>query len=364
MGRLENSGALSRRTRQLCAVTGWRMVALALYATAMDKSLFEASPLASAFCGTIVPCWTQCNARPFCFPAFRPVFPGNKNAGLARLRGGAADKDFAYEFREQGLELLAAGATAAALAAYEKAVEIAPTDADSLVALGRLLDQVRGNQQHAFDLFVRAVECAPDNLVVLSNYAFGLENWCDRPLLAENVYRRAEALDPSNVPVLINLASLLEQPLPERDPRYNTEAEASNLRKRESHKLYERALALEPTNRNTLCNYAGMLMTWGDQGDCSESGMQRGGERAAELFERALVLAPNDPAVLINYGVLMEDWGDNKELARHLYQKAVDADPASSAAVCSLARILRVLQRLDEAQDVVCFFFVPVIFFI
>jgi tetratricopeptide (TPR) repeat protein len=232
-----------------------------------------------------------------------------------------------------------------------------------LVALGRLLDQVRGNQQHAFDLFVRAVECAPDNVVVLSNYAFGLENWCDRPLLAENVYRRAEALDPSNVPVLINLASLLEQPLPERDPRYNTEAEASNLRQRESHKLYERALALEPTNRNTLCNYAGMLMMWGDQGDCSESGMQRGGERAAELFERALVLAPNDPAVLINYGVLMEDWGDNKELARHLYQKAVDADPASSAAVCSLSRILRVLQRLDEAQDVVCFCFCACDFF-
>jgi len=268
-----------------------------------------------------------------------------------RLRGGEGD-DPGYEFRTEGCALLAAGERAAALAAYEKAVELAPTDSTSLTALGRLLEQERGNQQEAFDLFVRAVHANPDSQVALSNYAFGLENWCGRPLLAEDAYWRAEALDPTNVPVLVNLAALLEQQLQERDPRYNAETEAVRQRQCQAHELYVRALSIEPQNRNTLCNFAGMLMTHGDHGDDSEQGLQRGGQRAAELLARALALTPNDPAVLVNYGVLMEDWGDNKELARHLYQKAVDSEPAHSVAVCSLARILRILKRLPEAEAV------------
>ena len=60
--------------------------------------------------------------------------------GTAVSSGGIADT--ADEFREQGRELVAAGLHAAALSSYEKAVELAPTDAESLTALGRLLDQV------------------------------------------------------------------------------------------------------------------------------------------------------------------------------------------------------------------------------
>jgi Flp pilus assembly protein TadD len=273
------------------------------------------------------------------------------------LRGGCADT--AREFRNEAQDLLAAGEPAAALAAYERAVDAVPTDAESLVALGRLLDQVRGNQQAAFDLFVRAVNAAPNSPVALSNYAFGLDNWCDRTVLAEDVYWRAEALDPTSVPILINLASLLEQPLQRRDPRYEDGMTQESHRQRTAHRLYERALALEPGNINALCNYAGMLMTYGenpaseDAASCvPDAALQRGGERASELLAQALALAPNNPAVLINYGVLMEDWGDNKQLAWRLYQRAVEAEPANSAAVCSLTRLLRLLQRLTEAEEV------------
>jgi Flp pilus assembly protein TadD len=272
------------------------------------------------------------------------------SGGFLCLRGGSGGADSSCEFRAEGRERLAAGQLAAALYYFEKAVHVAPDDAESMVALGRLLDQVRGNQQAAFDLFVRAVEIAPDSLVALSNYAFGLENWCHRNRHAEEVYTRAMALDPANVPVLVNLAALLEQPLPAKDPRYTEEAEADRVR--QAHDLYARALALQPDNRNTLCNFAGMLMTHGDQGDDSMSGLQRGGQRASQLLAHALELAPDDSAVLINYGVLMEDWGDNKELARRLYARAVEVDPANSAAVCSLTRILRILQRLSEADAV------------
>ena len=266
------------------------------------------------------------------------------------LRGGGVDLDPAREFFLQGRERLQAGEADAALFYYEKAVQLAPSDGESLVALGRLLDQVRGNQQAAFDLFVRAVEAVPDSIVALSNYAFGLENWCHRPRLAEDVYRRSEALDPSNVPVLVNLAALLEQPLAASDPRCGEEAGSARLR--QAHDLYTRALALEPENLNTLCNFAGMLMMHGDGGDDdSISGLHRGGQRASELLTRAMELAPDDTAVLINHGVLMEDWGDNKELARRLYQRAVGLDPANSAAVSSLVRILRILKRLPEAEQ-------------
>ena len=280
-----------------------------------------------------------------------------RRSHFCALRGGCADA--AREFRHEAQELLAAGEPAAALAAYERAVDAVPTDAESLVALGRLLDQVRGNQQAAFDLFVRAVNAAPDSPVALSNYAFGLDNWCDRTVLAEDVYWRAEALDPTSVPILVNLASLLEQPLQRRDPRYEDGTTQESHRQRTAHRLYERALALEPGNINALCNYAGMLMTYGekpateDAASCvPDAALQRGGERASELLAQALALAPNDPAVLINYGVLMEDWGDNKQLAWRLYQRAVEAEPANSAAVCSLTRLLRLLQRLTEAEEV------------
>ena len=268
------------------------------------------------------------------------------------LRGGCAEGSCA-EWRAEGQMLLAAGETMGALHAFQKAVDVLPSDADSLTALGRLLDRVHGDQQEAFNHFVRAVRAAPDNPVALSNYAFGLENWCDRALLAEDAYWRAQALDPGNVPVLVNLASLLEQPLTARDHRYGENAEAQ--RQRQAAQLYTRALALEPTNRNALCNFAGMLMTYGDGDDSDvneQPRLQRGGARASELLARALALHPSDTAVLINYGVLMEDWGDNLVLASQIYQKAVDIEPDNSVAVCSLARTLRVLKRFPEAAAV------------
>jgi tetratricopeptide (TPR) repeat protein len=117
--------------------------------------------------------------------------PTSCKPGCARLRGGAQASSepghagAAVEFREEGRALLAAGDKTAAFAMYQKAIEIAPSDAESLTALGRLTDQVLDNQQDAFDLFVRAAHAAPDDPVVLSNYAFALENWCDRLQLAE-----------------------------------------------------------------------------------------------------------------------------------------------------------------------------------
>ena len=57
------------------------------------------------------------------------------------------------------------------------------------------------------------------------------------------VYWRAEALDPSNTPILVNLASLLEQPLGANDVRYDEEIYGKRLE--QARALYLRALALE-----------------------------------------------------------------------------------------------------------------------
>ena len=82
-------------------------------------------------------------------PSLRPHHTDRVGHLSYRLRGGEGD-DPGYEFQTEGCALLAAGERAAALAAYEKAVELAPTDSTSLTALGRLLDQERGNQQEVY----------------------------------------------------------------------------------------------------------------------------------------------------------------------------------------------------------------------
>lgn len=104
-------------------------------------------------------------------------------------------------------ELLRATDTAAAEAAWRRAIELAPDNAEAHFHLGNL-HRERGEPHAARAAYERALASAPDHAGSINNLGLVLEALGDRDR-AEACYRRVLAANPQHPDALGNLASLL-----------------------------------------------------------------------------------------------------------------------------------------------------------
>jgi predicted O-linked N-acetylglucosamine transferase (SPINDLY family) len=104
-------------------------------------------------------------------------------------------------------EILRATDSAAAEAAWRRAVELAPDNAEAHFHLGNLCRE-RGEPDAARTEYERALASAPDHAGSINNLGLVLEALGDRDR-AEACYRRVLAADPQDADALGNLASLL-----------------------------------------------------------------------------------------------------------------------------------------------------------
>jgi tetratricopeptide (TPR) repeat protein len=98
---------------------------------------------------------------------------------------------------------------AAAVEAYQRAVELDPQQADAWVNLGRLAHEA-GRAREAVRLYERALALCPDDPVIHYNLALALEDVRGAAAAAAH-YEKALALDPDFADAHYNLAGLCEQ---------------------------------------------------------------------------------------------------------------------------------------------------------
>mmetsp|Transcript_20742 Transcript_20742/g.50983 ORF Transcript_20742/g.50983 Transcript_20742/m.50983 type:complete len:405 (-) Transcript_20742:1318-2532(-) len=255
-----------------------------------------------------------------------PGAPPGKGSPGHEAAGGGSVEDLCL----RGQQMLARGDGAAALAAYERAVDLRPDHGHAMMMLGRLVELVRGNTTQASALYMRALEASPDSAACISNYAYMLETKYGDSAGAERMYRKALGVDPTSVATYNNLAHIIEGRDAENE-RAVPEAEA----------LYKRALEVSPSSVLTLSNYAGMLH------DRTSDGVG-----AARLYARALEIEPQNVEVLLNYAIVVEEWSEDQTLAKTLYNKALAIDPAHGLAMLRFGRRLRIDKEFKEAEKV------------
>jgi len=126
---------------------------------------------------------------------------------------------------------------------FKKLHDLDPKNVSVLLALSELAVESRCNRTEATILLKDAVSLDPQNVNALSNFGYALECWYNRPMDAEDCYKSALLLQPNNMFVINNLASLLESDL--LSAAYLEQA-GTNVEHQEmvfqARKLYEYAL--------------------------------------------------------------------------------------------------------------------------
>ena len=181
--------------------------------------------------------------------------------------------------------------------------------------LGRIEDGIKMYEQSL-------VNDAPNVYLPLYNLGVAYAD-LDEVDTAESYYRQALESDPSYVPALINLAVLLV------DQGFG-EAEALALE----------ALRLRPHWAVVLNNVA---ILYDESGDL---------EQAEEYFNRGIELHPDNESLLANYGLFLHT-NDRSVEAEPILRRALEADPQRQDVAQSLATVLVVQGRNDEAAELI-----------
>jgi protein O-GlcNAc transferase len=196
---------------------------------------------------------------------------------------------------------------AKARACWEKASTLAPRQPEAHFRLGNLLRRNR-DFRAAADAYRAALAAQPGHPVVLNNLGLALQELGEFAA-AEQAYRDALQQQPSLIEANVNLGELL------------------NLQNRfaEAIAWYTQAVAINP----------GVAKVWASLAVCQH----RVGELAAAhaSFERALALSPADPLLLVNMASAL--------LAAQRYPQAVEL----------LQRALVLLPQLPEAQSMLLY---------
>lgn len=292
------------------------------------------------------------------------AFSGETDAALERLvRQDIQAPDDPRPAYVRSSILLQNGRVEEALAAAERALEIAPGRADGLYQRAVVLMALQRFAE-AETTFRGALDVAPEHPAVLSDYAMLLIGtsrgdeaaelltrlaeqrpedsrvlaMLGRSLLdarmfqeAEAALRKAAGLDPRNAAILLDLASALWED--------NRPAEAEQLA-REATKLAPEASAGH--------RLLGALLLW--QGDYLE---------AAASFEQADARGDDDPELALELARAWEGAADRTEAANEeqtrleraetAYRRAATLAPKHSEATYGLAQVLRRLGRDQEA---------------
>ncbi|QDV91864.1 TPR repeat-containing protein YrrB [Phycisphaerae bacterium RAS2] len=210
------------------------------------------------------------------------------------------------------------GDPAAALAACERAFEVAPHYHDAYKHLARSLVEM-GRVPEAIETYQRALRDKPGDYQVLTNLGEALVR----------VGRNEEALDAFKKAIVANGA----EPL----PHFNLGRTLQMLgRAGECIEPYRACLAIEPDHRDALANLAAAL---GAVGKLDESEAQ-----FAELLRRF----PDDAAILYSRAVARAR-GGKRDAAMEDYRRVVALDAKHADARCNLGVLLKDAGRTDEA---------------
>ena len=183
--------------------------------------------------------------------------------------------------------------------------------------LGRIEDGIKMYEQSL-------VNDAPNVYLPLYNLGVAYSD-LDDVETAESYFRQSLELQPSYVPAMGNLAVLL--------------ADRSEFDEAET--LILKALRLRPHWTQGALNNAALL--YEKSGDL---------EQAEEYFNRGIELHPDDVSLLSNYGLFLHT-NDRLVEAEPILRRALEADPQRQDVAQSLATVLVMQGRNDEAAELV-----------
>jgi tetratricopeptide (TPR) repeat protein len=273
---------------------------------------------------------------------------------LATIREADSDNPRALAFVGEILALF--GRSQEALAAYAKAVELEPENAELRSDLGRTLLALE-REEDALDAFTKAVELTPEKVNYHRQRALALGN-LGRHEEALEAFTAAAGLDPSDAESHVNrgiaLRNLgrLEEALAAIGTAAQLEPEDVTLherraqlllvlrRREEAAEAFARAIELDPTRAMTLSNLGAVL---GDLGRTEE---------ALAAFDRATELDPEEADFHTNRGTALHRLGRTAE-AEAAYSKALELDPENAIALAGSGSMLARLGRSEEALEAI-----------
>jgi TolB-like protein/Tfp pilus assembly protein PilF len=260
-------------------------------------------------------------------------------ANLARFRSGAERQSTVDELRDvahrvmalapdfhgshlaQGFVHAALGEHERALAAYRRALDLAPNDPRTLHNVAMKLGEL-GREEEAIPLSRRAVELDPLNVNLRVTLA-DLYQWNGQRDMAGETLREALGIAPDHPNALVGLGWL-----------YYTTGQYDLA---ESH--IRRALEVDPGREAWKTFLAHAVVG------------ARGLEAGWRVLEEALAAQPGHPAILATMAELQLAHG-NTAAALEYARRGLDADPNQSTAAIMLASALSMLGHLDEAEQV------------
>ncbi|WP_051327509.1 tetratricopeptide repeat protein [Desulfatibacillum aliphaticivorans] len=209
--------------------------------------------------------------------------------------------------------------------AYQKAMELDPKNAYSLLHLGNLIVDSTGSYEEAEAAYRKAIELDPKYAAPWNNLGNLLKNHLNRYEEAEAAFRKAIELDPKYDAPWINLGNLLQ----DHPSRYE-EAEAA----------YRKAIELDPK----------LAGAWNNLGNLLRDHLSRY-EEAEAAYRKAIELDPKEARSWYNLGNLLQEHIGRYEEAEAAYKKAIELDPKDKMPWNNLGLLLKNhLSRYEEAE--------------
>ncbi len=233
-------------------------------------------------------------------------------------RAAALKADAAPIHESLGAARLAAGEADRAIAAYRRALELAPGSPGALNGLGVAL-KTQGHLEEAIDCYQQAVARQPKMAEAHNNLGNALvqNGQADEALAC---YRQAIVLVPDYVDAHANLGNALRE-LGRLD---------------EAISAYNRAVELRPSHTQALNNLGVVYRTLGQF------------DRAAECYQRVLQFAPKFFQAQVNLGNVLKELGRLDE-AVDCYRRSLEVAPDDPEAHNSLGVTLQLRGQLAEA---------------
>ena len=273
---------------------------------------------------------------------------------VSRARIATEKFDSVYEFWEiLGIASERTGDSTQARSAFQKAVELNPSNPTAHCNLGLCLNSV-GEHAAAVRSIKKALNIDPN--FAAGQYTLGVvleaQN-LKRP--AMDAFRAAISIDPNHIDSHNNLAVILHQEGRTSEAIEHFEmAISSNPDFAEAHfnlgatlvemgkhdqalKYLEKAIKIDPGHSAAFNNYGIALRALGDL------------ESAVSALERALVLRPQYPEAMNNLANALVDEGQLEE-AIDVYEKALRLRPHYPSALNGQGSAMRQLGYLDKAE--------------
>jgi protein O-GlcNAc transferase len=239
---------------------------------------------------------------------------------LGHLETAIATQESAILLVSFGAVLARSGAHARSLAAFERAVSLAPASASAWLGLAKALE-FSGNLDGAVEACEKALALDPqgfDAVCRLAEFTLRAGN-ADEAL---GLFNRAIALRPQRVDPYCRKASILQ----------------SLERHDEAADSYSRALTLRPLHKEALMGCATSL-----------SALRRY-EQAFTCLDEVLQIDPLFVPAMANWGAILADMGAYP-LAIEQYDRALVIDPKAFAVLCNRGTAAMTISRFGVAAE-------------